>query len=215
MLWRSNSKSRPGEDLNSLCSWWVFPLQSQHKCLVQLHNYSLYCNQFHSSSLPKIIRDSIPNLHTPCKREMTVLLASRSAGLHSLEVHLLHIYSTIQPQKCTTGYSCTTLWTRHHQPWLHVLVFQQAAGNLASSNQRRGQCSAANQTPIRWAANACQCLSVQLEKSQVLLFRKAFTRKAVVPPGGTAYWVGVKNTPEYLWTPEVLALTNAKTIPRK
>lgn len=112
MLWRSNSKSRPGEDLNSLCSWWVFPLQSQHKCLVQLHNYSLYCNQFHSSLLPKIIRDFIPNLHTPCKREMTVLLASRSAGLHSLEVHLLHIYSTIQPQKWTTGYSCTTLWTR-------------------------------------------------------------------------------------------------------
>lgn len=50
---------------------------------------TLYCKQLHSSSLPKVSRDFLPNLHTSCRRETTILLASRSARCHSLEVRLL------------------------------------------------------------------------------------------------------------------------------
>lgn len=52
-------------------------------CVIQLHNYSPYCKQFHSSSLPKVLSDFLPNLHTSYKKEIIILLASRYAELHS------------------------------------------------------------------------------------------------------------------------------------
>lgn len=68
---------------------------------------------------------------------MTVLLASRSARRHSLEVHLSHIYSTVQPQKCT------------HGPQLcHPLNLSSTPG-FCPSRDARSRCPGSSSQPHR------------------------------------------------------------------